>query len=122
MSQGMIRIDDPADIGRVMGHVRVMLGLGMRRFARQVANRTGRSEDTIRHQLWAWETGKNVPGMAAAAPFLAELGIGLAFVPLDEIGPESPLSATESAEQASGVDGEGLGDSNGSTGLQGGEA
>ena len=40
----------------------------------------------------------------------------LALVPLDDDGPETAPDSTDSAEQASGVDGSRGGDSNGSTG------
>lgn len=113
MTNGMIRIDDPANLGPTLGHYRVMLGLSLRKVARGVANRTGRHEDHVRAQICAWETGHTVPGMVAVKPYLAELGLGVALVPLDDDGPETALRATESAETAPGVDGPREGNPNG---------
>lgn len=112
----MIPIDDPANLGPTLGHYRVMLGLSLRKVARGVANRTGRHEDHVRAQICAWETGRTVPGMVAVKPYLAELRLGVALVPLDDDGPKAAPESTEGAEQASGVDGSRGGDSNGSTG------
>lgn len=118
----MIPIDDPANLGPTLGHYRVMLGLSLRKVARGVANRTGRHEDHVRAQICAWETGRTVPGMVAVKPYLAELRLGVTLVPLGADGPETAPESTESAEQASGVDGEGLGDSRAAGTLSGGEA
>lgn len=119
----MIALDDPANLGPTLGHYRVMLGLSLRKVARGVANRTGRHEDHVRAQICAWETGRTVPGMVAVKPYLAELRLGVALVPLDDDGPKTAPESTESAEQAaSGVDGEGLGDSRAVGTLSGGEA
>ena len=104
----MIPIGEPRDIGETI----VLLRTLQRLTQRGLAAASGVSQA----QVTLYETGGTMPGPANTIALLAALGHGLAIVPLDASGPETALSATKSAEQASGVDGSRCGDSNGSTG------
>jgi hypothetical protein len=92
-----IRITDPARVGAALADLRTKLGITRRQLARDLAARTGRSFSSWNSQLWSWEVVRS-PNPASVAPVLAELGWQLALVPLDHDGPETSLSATESAE------------------------
>lgn len=104
----MIRIETPADIGETLALLRQLAGLTQQ----QLVAACGISQTEIS----LYELGDRVPRPAKLLRHLAGLGWGLAVVPLGEKGPETALSATESAEQGPEVDGEGVGGSNGCTG------
>lgn len=104
----MIRIETPADIGETLALLRQLAGLTQQ----QLVAACGISQTEIS----LYEVGARVPRPAKLLRHLAGLGWGLAIVPLGETGPETALSATESAEHGPGVDREGVGASNGCTG------
>lgn len=104
----MIRIETPADIGETLALLRQLAGLTQQ----QLVAACGISQTEIS----LYEVGDRMPGPAKLLRHLAGLGWGLAIVPLNESGPETALSATESAEHGTGVEGEGVSEPNGPTG------
>lgn len=110
----MIPVETPQDVTESIGLLRMLAGLTQRQLAT--------AAEATQTEIALWEAGKRMPGPARLLRVLRALGHRLAIVPLDESGPETALSAHVSAEHAPGVDGEGLGGSNGRTGHTGGEA
>lgn len=104
----MIRIGDLTALGGVIRDLRLMHMLSQRALAEAAGFSKGQVSD--------WERGARIPEATSLARVLKGLGFELAIVPAEESGPETALSATESAEHGSGVDGSRGGDSNGSTG------
>lgn len=94
----MIRIADPTKLGPALEELRTMLGISRRALARAVAERTYRDTDSVNSQIWAWERSGRSPHAGSLAALLAELGWGLAFVPLIETAPARPLSGPVAAE------------------------
>lgn len=109
----MIRIETPADIGETLALLRALTRITQR----ELAAESGVSQSEIA----LYETGARMPRPAKLLRHLAALGWGLAVAPLGETGPETALSATESAEHGPGVDGSRRGNPNGSTGHTGGD-
>lgn len=118
----MIRIDDPANLGAALLQLRTMLQLGRRELSRDIAALTGRDARAVNSQLWGWENGDYAPNPTSMGPLLEALGWQLALVPVIETAPGEAPGSTESAEQASGVDGEGRGDSRAAGTRSGGES
>lgn len=110
----MIPVATSEDLADTLGLLRRLAGLTQTAVAEQLgchANRIGEYENHRRRVSFR-----------VAVKHLAALGYGLAIVPLDEDGPETTLSAHESAEQASGVDGPRGGDSRAAKSRSGGAA
>ena len=84
MGDGMIRIDDPARLGPVLGEIRRLYGMSRLGLAREIAEATGRSLHGVENQLKSWDGGVNAPTVTALAPLLAALGYDLALIPRED--------------------------------------
>lgn len=76
----MIRID-PADAGDAVVAARQLAELSRRKLARNIADATGRSRESVCNQLAGWELGQVSPTLASLGPLLDALGYDLALVP-----------------------------------------
>lgn len=109
----MIRIETPRGLADTLRTLRHEAGLKQADVAAAAGCHPARIS-----QVECYHRGIGFP---VAIRHLAALGYGLAIVLLDQAGTEVAPGSTESAEQASGVDGEGLGDSRAVGTLSGGE-
>lgn len=80
----MIRISDPAKLGHILGTLRLTDGWTRRGLARDIAARSGRTENTVNCQLWEWDNGHTRPDPSSLGHYLAALGYDLALVPRAE--------------------------------------
>lgn len=101
-------ISSLADYARVLEDAREDAGLT------KVA--VGEALGTTGQRVGAYERGEYPPNLLTAIRHLAAIGCRLEVVSMIQEAPADRLSATENAEQASGVDRSRGGDSNGSTG------
>ena len=104
----MIPLDTAKDVGETLRLLRQLAGMSQS----DVDARSGVCFTRISRM----ERGVIVPDTRTLLRILAAMGHRLAVVPLATDGPETGLSVSVSNETASGVYGEGLGDSSGSTG------
>lgn len=104
----MIPIDTPADLADTLGLLRRLAGL--------TQTAVGIELGTTPQRIGDYEQGRMVANAKTVIRHLAAMGYRLAVVPLATDGPETGLNVSVSDETAFGVDGEGLGDSSGSTG------
>lgn len=80
----MIRISDPAKLGQILGTLRLADGWTRRGFAREIAARSDRTENTVNAQLWEWDNGHTRPDPGSLDHYLAALGYNLALVPKED--------------------------------------
>jgi len=86
----MFRLTDPGRIGQALCEIREMMGIPRREVARQIAEKTGRTETSCNAQVWEWDRGKRRPDLASLPLLLDVLGQELALV--DKVDPGAPRS------------------------------
>jgi transcriptional regulator with XRE-family HTH domain len=107
----MIRIHNLANLGAIIRDLRHMHLLTQRGLAADTGCAQGQISD--------WERGAKIPETATLAGLLKRLGYEMAFVPLDEDGPETAPAPTESDQGAEMHTRVGVDQPEGATGLSG---
>lgn len=104
----MIRIGTTEDLADAVGLLRQLAGITQTAVAEIMGCHPARIGEYERH--------RRKVSVRVALIHLRALGYGLAIVPLDQAGPETALSTTESGAEAEGYTRIGAGESNGSPG------
>lgn len=76
----MFRLTDPGKIGQSLYEIRLLMGIPRREVARQIAEKTGRTETSCNAQVWEWDNGRRRPDLASLPFLLDALGKDLALV------------------------------------------